>query len=320
MKKDFENVIYCFAENIIMPKSPKENTGKWNPLTINARTQLGLIDFKFWLPDDLGVVYNEINTSPIKLNDFFKVEVVNLEKGMNEYKTKDHITLQGEYKSFFKYSIIDKSDVPSDLINKVYKDRSVQIKNAKEFLLNGTDWNDKKVGEFVKKTIANNPKFLDYPAALSNHHAYKGGLLIHTYEVAYLSQSKAENLKHINPGLEIDTDALVCAAWLHDIGKVEIYEEKDNRYIPALCEWAYPTNKRTSSKDETSTHIVRSYDIFKSSVKSYEFKDEFIEKVGHCILAHQGRKEWDSPVEPKCLEALILSNSDKESADAAKLE
>lgn len=318
MTKEFENVIYCFAEHV---KLPVENsTAKFNPLVVTARTQLRRMVFVFWTPEKIGFLPEEMTTSPIKPNDFFKLEIVNYKKAKSEYESGRDIALQGNHESSFSYSLISKSDVPLDIIGQIYKDRSKQTENAKKYLVSDT-WNDKKVKEFVKTTIAKNPKFIEYPAALSHHHTYKGGLLVHTYEVAYLSQKITEAVEELNPDIKgFDKDALKCAAWLHDIGKLEVYEEKDDVYIPSLCKWADATNKGTSSKDNTASHITRSYEIFKNNVKEYEFEDEFVEKVGHCILAHHGRKEWDSPVEPKCLEAFILATADKISADASKQE
>ena len=33
-------------------------------------------------------------------------------------------------------------------------------------------------------------------------------------------------------------------------------------------------------------------------------------RIAHCILAHHGRKEWGSPVEPRTAEALLLHQAD----------
>lgn len=62
------------------------------------------------------------------------------------------------------------------------------------------------------------PRFADAPAATHNHHAYRGGLLEHSGEVALLCERLAGALPHL------DRDLLLTAALLHDIGKIEEME------------------------------------------------------------------------------------------------
>lgn len=47
------------------------------------------------------------------------------------------------------------------------------------------------------------------------HHAYLGGLLHHTVDVAELALSMAQTIGHV------DTDLVLAGALLHDIGKVK---------------------------------------------------------------------------------------------------
>jgi len=54
-------------------------------------------------------------------------------------------------------------------------------------------------------------------------------------------------------------------------------------------------------------HAVESAKIAREMLKKQGYSDEFIEKVAHCIKAHS----FSSGIEPKTLEAKILSDADK---------
>ena len=58
-------------------------------------------------------------------------------------------------------------------------------------------------------------RFARCPGAQTHHHAYLGGLLEHTVAVAALCRSLGEQYPHV------ESDLLVTAALLHDIGKVD---------------------------------------------------------------------------------------------------
>ena len=57
-------------------------------------------------------------------------------------------------------------------------------------------------------------KFLINPAGMRLHHAYIGGLLQHSVDVAGIAQSLADRIGGV------DKDLIVAGALLHDIGKI----------------------------------------------------------------------------------------------------
>ena len=59
--------------------------------------------------------------------------------------------------------------------------------------------------------------YREAPAAKYNHHAYRGGLLEHSVQIAQLVGAAAALFGGI------DRDLAVCGALLHDIGKLEAY-------------------------------------------------------------------------------------------------
>ena len=59
--------------------------------------------------------------------------------------------------------------------------------------------------------------FRSWPAAISMHHAYEGGLLAHTLEVAEIALHIADRFPQVN------RDVLIAAALWHDYGKILEY-------------------------------------------------------------------------------------------------
>lgn len=161
--------------------------------------------------------------------------------------------------------------------------------------------------------ILSDKKFEIYPASLSHHHAYVGGLINHTLEVCDYAVGIARVM-------DVNTDILIAASLLHDFMKIEEYVLVDN----------LPEKQRgldtdigffiRSCKDVKtyglSSHIIRGAIEFEKIINGGCFIDEEIkQEVSHCILSHHGPvKEWGSPVAPATIEALILHQADMLSA------
>lgn len=305
MKKEFKNEdIFCYVRNAYL-KDEKEES-KFKPLVLDARCQLGKIDLIFWKPEKLNIEKNDKETWPAKSGDFLKVSIKDYERAKSEYEKKNYISLQGEYNSNFTFKVINQEDVPDDILGSIYKDRTKQIDTAKNSLKDDSYWNNKELGKFLREIICENPEFIKYPAAVRNHHAYEGGLLVHSYEVKHICSKNVDSAEELYPG-SVDTDVLYLSAWLHDIGKIQVYS-LDKNGDPVL----------DSEKEKRINHIMRGFSIFMQYAKKHNLNDEFIEKVAHCILSHQDRIEWNSPVEPVDMEAVILAKADKISSDLAK--
>jgi len=148
------------------------------------------------------------------------------------------------------------------------------------------------------------PEFWSWPAAINYHHAYEGGLIAHTLEVAYIALNTAAKFPQVN------LDVLFTAALWHDWGKILEYQEVE----------------ASVARDSKTRHLLRADDdkawIFNANVSTHiatsaiEFsKHAENPAVVHCILAHHGPvREWGSPEAPKTLEALILHQADMLSA------
>jgi 3'-5' exoribonuclease len=151
----------------------------------------------------------------------------------------------------------------------------VQNKYLKQLLENFFD--DKELIE----------KFKRAPAAKRIHHAYLGGLLVHTRNVLKL----ADEMKRVYETL--DLDLLITAGILHDIGKI--------------YEYTYARKLDFSTQGRLLGHIVIGYELVAERIKQIaDFPRPLRFMLLHMILSHHGEYEWGSPRRPNFLEALVL--------------
>ena len=86
-------------------------------------------------------------------------------------------------------------------------------------------------------------QFLRNPAGMRLHHAYIGGLLQHSVDVAVLAIAMAESIGGV------DKDLIVAGALLHDVGKL--------REISASMGFPYTTEGRLLGHISMSAAIVQ---------------------------------------------------------------
>jgi 3'-5' exoribonuclease len=144
------------------------------------------------------------------------------------------------------------------------------------------------------------PQFEIAPAAKSMHHAYAGGLLEHSGEVALLCDRVASTMPVMN------RDLLVTAALLHDIGKLEEMENGLN------CGEYTPIGQLVG-------HVVLGTCTVSAAAERIEdFPPRLKHELMHLILSHHGRPEWGAARVPICAEAIVLSLCDLMSAQVAQ--
>lgn len=132
------------------------------------------------------------------------------------------------------------------------------------------------------------------PGAKSIHHNYMGGTLVHSLGVA----TKAKAIAEVTQNAWVDL--VVIGAMFHDIGKLFTYrldglaidfttegQLYDHVFIGAEFIGNFAENHLKCEWDEYKLHMLR-----------------------HVVLSHHARKEYGSPVTPKCLEAHIVAHAD----------
>ncbi|MEW5747292.1 MAG: HD domain-containing protein [Candidatus Thermoplasmatota archaeon] len=133
--------------------------------------------------------------------------------------------------------------------------------------------------------------FSKAPASIQLHGAAVGGLLQHTLNVA------DNAMEAVRQHPELDRDLVLTGALLHDIGKVRTFR--------------VTTNINATVEGNLLGHIVIGDEELMAHVSSIEgFPADLALKVRHILLAHFGKREWGSPVEPMTPEALAVHEAD----------
>jgi len=140
-------------------------------------------------------------------------------------------------------------------------------------------------------------------AAVSNHHAYPGGLLRHTVELMELALL-------IGPKYpQLDTELLTLGAFLHDIGKVD--------ELSSGGEISY------TDRGQMVGHLIIGVQMLGERIASIEasggeaIPTELRLHLEHMILSHHGLLEYGSPKVPLTLEAIALHHIDNLDAKIA---
>lgn len=151
------------------------------------------------------------------------------------------------------------------------------------------------------KKYANDPLFLQAPAAKSHHHNYPGGLLKHTFELCQIALALEKTDLYPNIKWEIVYSACV----LHDLGKINDYRIENNTI-------------ETNESIKLTGHLVTTPMEIYQTAKDLGFeKIQAFEHLLHAVIAHHGRKEWGSPQEPQTKEAWIVHLIDMLSSRAS---
>ena len=134
-------------------------------------------------------------------------------------------------------------------------------------------------------------KFIMNPAGMRMHHAYIGGMLQHSVDVAGIAIALAEQIGNV------DKDLVVAGALLHDIGKL--------REISSQIGFPYTNEGRLLG------HIAMSIIIVQEAAAKLKLPAARLEQLQHILLSHHGDNEKGSPVECATKEAFIVHYADE---------
>ncbi|MBQ8418393.1 MAG: HD domain-containing protein [Phascolarctobacterium sp.] len=134
-------------------------------------------------------------------------------------------------------------------------------------------------------------KFIMNPAGMRMHHAYIGGLLQHSVDVAGIAIALAEQIGNV------DKDLIVAGALLHDIGKL--------REISPQIGFPYTNEGRLLG------HIAISVMMVQEAAAKLKLPAARLEQLQHILLSHHGENDKGSPVVCATKEAFIVHYADE---------
>lgn len=146
-------------------------------------------------------------------------------------------------------------------------------------------------------------RFKQAPAAVTNHHAFPGGLLRHTVDLLELVQLIAPRYP------QLDVDLLSVGTFLHDVGKTE--------------ELAPGGDMAYTDRGQLVGHIVIGVQFLGEKITAVQsqsgevFPVQLRWHLEHLILSHHGLLEYGSPKVPLTLEAIALHHLDNLDAKLA---
>jgi 3'-5' exoribonuclease len=129
-------------------------------------------------------------------------------------------------------------------------------------------------------------KLYSYPAAVSIHHEYSSGLLVHSLSMADLAA-------FLCPIYDCDYDILITGCLLHDMGKI--------------IELEGPIVYKYSLEGKLLGHISIMCAEIRKAADELKITSEIPLLLEHMVLSHHGQQEFGSPVMPLTKEALLLS-------------
>ena len=129
-------------------------------------------------------------------------------------------------------------------------------------------------------------KIYSYPAAVSIHHEYSSGLLMHSITMADLAN-------YLCPIYDCDHDLMITGCLLHDLGKI--------------IELEGPIVYKYSTEGKLLGHISIMAAELRKATDELKIKSEIPLLLEHMVLSHHGQQEFGSPVMPLTKEALLLS-------------
>jgi 3'-5' exoribonuclease len=153
-------------------------------------------------------------------------------------------------------------------------------------------------------------EYLIAPAAKGMHHAYPGGLLEHSLEVADFCISDCKTLNKYNYEA-LDAELLITAALLHDLGKIQEYMV--STVIDGTTLYSFTETGKMIG------HLCLSAMWVYAEINNIpDFPHDLQEHLLHILLSHHGRVEWGTAIVPKTKEAEFFHMADHRSAMISK--
>lgn len=252
----------------ILVKVTNSNNKKYLDIVLSDKT--GSINAKLW---DLNSDYN---------NDFVENTLVSIKGYVLSWQNSMQIKLENISNDFEKSNInisdyiqcapFDSNYMFDELYNIVSSFENTDIKNILMEILN------------IKKD-----KLLYYPAAKSNHHSIKGGLLYHILSMIKLGDSIA-NLYPI-----VNKELLFAGIILHDIEKTNEMQANELGIVTTY-----------TIEGQMLSHLIQGITLVDRVSSKVSASKEITMLLQHMILSHHYEAEYGSPIKPMIVEAELL--------------
>lgn len=129
------------------------------------------------------------------------------------------------------------------------------------------------------------------PAAKTIHHAFLGGLLVHSLQLIKLVEAILPHYENL------DRSILIFGAAFHDFGKI--------------YELSYAHGFGYTDEGKLVGHIAIGVQLVDRKILAIpDFPKDLEMQLKHIILSHHGRLEYGSPKRPHTLEAQLLHHLD----------
>lgn len=133
-------------------------------------------------------------------------------------------------------------------------------------------------------------RFIDFPAAKGVHHAFIGGLLMHTYNMMKVAGTIAAIYKN-----EVNHDLLLAGTFLHDIAKIHEYETSTLGLATGF-----------TLHGNMLGHLVMGANVVGDMCDCVAIPIEKKLLLQNMLLSHHGKPEYGAAVVPRTLEAELL--------------
>jgi 3'-5' exoribonuclease len=248
------------------------NTNKY--LDFNLGDATGEINAKLWeCNEELENTFKQNTLVKIRgaVNEWrgklqLKIEMIRLAEEQDGVEISDYVAVA-------PYSPEDMYD---DVLNYLSKIKNIDIQNIVTNILGD-----------------NEEKLMHYPAAKSNHHAIRSGLLYHTTTMLKAGEKLSEIYTFLN------TDLLYAGIILHDIAKIY---EMDASDLGIVSEYTV--------EGQLLGHIVQGIKMIETASLQVKADKEVSILLQHMVLAHHYEAEYGSPKKPMIPEAEMLHHLD----------
>lgn len=239
-------------------------------LNMDLRDSSGVINAKKWEVSEEDLAICEVNTvinvvgTALKYKDALQLKIHSVSRVDN-----DHI----DTTKFIKKAPIEQKELIAKFNHYLNEVRNPDCKKIIDYLIN---------------RLSN--KIYEYPAAVSVHHDYLYGLLMHTTSMLEIAEFM------VNHYPDVDKDLLYSGVILHDLGKT--------------IEFEGPVVFKYSLEGRLLGHITIMVSEIRKAAEELHIDNEIPLLLEHMVLSHHGQPDYGSPVLPLTKEAMLLSMID----------